>query len=687
MTEFISVKLELVRPGPPHNQLLSPLTPYMALCGEGSPITFHIDLEHHQMLSRLERLRYVTRQGAGVAEVPERMREAALLEVGTDVKRVLSDVRSLLGEIARARASHPDDDARGRAVHLRLVLGGSELALIPFEMAFAPQAFPGEGLEFCLQLAMPVVPTRETRSSRQLPVAWDRPVPPRVLFVSAAPEGLTVPTEAHIHALRAAIEPWVEWPKGETPATVDAMEEARLDSVRNSLRLIVNATIEDIREYCARERFTHVHILAHGATYEAAGEERFGVALCQVNDRTRKDVVSGGRLAEALQPPSHDGAWRSSPLVVTLATCDSGDQRSVLVPGGSIAHDLHVAGIPWVFASQFPLTVRGSVRMTETLYPLLLRGDDPRETLYEVRRQLHMSAERDHDWAALVAYASVPENFDDQIYNFFQKQTHGAIQVALARADDLVAPPTSQDPTRKDPPAPGQAARDTERERQLDLASKGLNLWRARLPKGSGEQDRTRRAECYGIHGSVYKRVALLRLSKSKDDPRVATLLGDALTYYRKAMDEWASTGEKHHWVATQALSIGAVLGGVPDVSTFSLARELAGRDLLRGSPEGQAWAHGTLAELEMLGLYHLRDAPRAAGTTAEAVRDSVVKHCRAIVDLMGPASFHVHSTRRQFQRYVDVWKRPEWDAIAGAAVVALGPREPSSDSGPGTPS
>ena len=31
MTDFVSVKLELVRPGPPHNQLLSPLTPYMAL--------------------------------------------------------------------------------------------------------------------------------------------------------------------------------------------------------------------------------------------------------------------------------------------------------------------------------------------------------------------------------------------------------------------------------------------------------------------------------------------------------------------------------------------------------------------------------------------------------------------------------------------------------------------------------
>ena len=107
MTDFIGVKLELVRPGPSHNQLLSPLTSYMALCGEGSPITFHIDLEHQQMLSGLERLRYGTRQGSAFTEVPDRVREAALLEVGTDVKRVLEDIRTLLAEISGRASAIP----------------------------------------------------------------------------------------------------------------------------------------------------------------------------------------------------------------------------------------------------------------------------------------------------------------------------------------------------------------------------------------------------------------------------------------------------------------------------------------------------------------------------------------------------------------------------------------------------
>ena len=39
MVEIQNVKLELLRPGPAHNQLLSPLTPYLALCGADGPVT------------------------------------------------------------------------------------------------------------------------------------------------------------------------------------------------------------------------------------------------------------------------------------------------------------------------------------------------------------------------------------------------------------------------------------------------------------------------------------------------------------------------------------------------------------------------------------------------------------------------------------------------------------------------
>jgi hypothetical protein len=59
------VKLEFLRPGPPHNQLLSPLTPYIALCGEDGPVTVQMPFEHRQLLMRLRRLRYESGKDPG----------------------------------------------------------------------------------------------------------------------------------------------------------------------------------------------------------------------------------------------------------------------------------------------------------------------------------------------------------------------------------------------------------------------------------------------------------------------------------------------------------------------------------------------------------------------------------------------------------------------------------------------
>src|SRR6185295_4960821 len=176
MTRFNSVKLELLRPGPAHNQLLSQLTPYLALCGDGSPVTFRIEMDHRNLLNRLERLRYLT--------VQNHVREATVSEVGEEVADILSKIPTLLAEISRARSEAPASDGTDmQYVHLNLVLGGAELALIPFELAFSPQSFPGEGLEFCLQLDLPVVPTRETRRSRHMLTAWDSVREPKLLVI------------------------------------------------------------------------------------------------------------------------------------------------------------------------------------------------------------------------------------------------------------------------------------------------------------------------------------------------------------------------------------------------------------------------------------------------------------------------------------------------------------------------
>src|SRR5689334_21251471 len=113
MPRFRNIKLELLRPGPTHNQLLSPLTPYIALCGNSAPVTLQINHEHHRFLSRLERMRYVVGQARDGIAVPDRVREATVSEVGQDVAEILAKIPSLLAETSAARGeanAHAETD-------------------------------------------------------------------------------------------------------------------------------------------------------------------------------------------------------------------------------------------------------------------------------------------------------------------------------------------------------------------------------------------------------------------------------------------------------------------------------------------------------------------------------------------------------------------------------------------------
>ena len=53
-----TITLELLRHGPAHNQLISPLTPYLALCENHPAVTWQLPLEHNQLLHRLRALSY-----------------------------------------------------------------------------------------------------------------------------------------------------------------------------------------------------------------------------------------------------------------------------------------------------------------------------------------------------------------------------------------------------------------------------------------------------------------------------------------------------------------------------------------------------------------------------------------------------------------------------------------------------
>ena len=652
MAEIRNVKLELLRPGPAHNQLLSPLTPYLALCGADGPVTVNIPFEHRHLLNRLERLSYSV-EGA---DIGASQREAEVREIGEAVGAVFGQVPALLTELGNARSE---------LVHLRLSITASELALVPFELAIGSDGFPGSGLPLFLQSIAPITLTREVRRGQPLPVDWNRK--PKILFAFAAPRGFApVPAQTHLEGLRRAIEPWVKW---------RATPEQRIQEVRSILTVLPNASLQQIRKACAESDFTHVHILAHGDKIGRDDDRRYGIALCADDTGVEKDMVDGDALATALTAKDSLGGTRFRPTWVSLATCDSGHQGSVITPGGSLAHALHAGGIPWVVASQFPLWMRASSVAVEVLYHGILRGDDPRWVLYTLRQRLRTDSTRTHDWASIVAYAVVPWDFERQLEAFRNRQARGRIEIKFDKAEELIK--------IQNQPQSEAAQGFMKLEELYDSIREDLQKWR----EESANSSKAAQAERLGMSAASEKRIGNLYdyaniVAKERKDSKTAKRQAEqarqaytsALKFYKEALQ----ADPKNHWVVTQYLSLGAVLAApktYPELykqygDWWMSARWLAAQELRTTSGEAKAWSLATLAELELLGsVYSASFDPRKA-------QETIVAHCTDICAEVGSDAFAVFSTRRQFIRYIDYWSRDQWLELAKAAVATFGDAE-----------
>ncbi len=407
MPKVQTVTLELQRPGPPHNQLLSPLTPYLAMCSSRAANTVYLDFEQQDFLLQVQGLDY------GLAP---QYQQAQLGQTGTTMGRLLSSIRSLATTIAEA--TDPGTDRTG-LIHLRLISDAAELAMLPFEAAISAPGFPGEGQPLLLQSDAPICLTRESRKPEYRELDYfhrDQ----KILFAFAELPGSRVPARAHLLALRRALDPWCN--------QVGLAE--RLQWVRERITVLPNATLESIREACSSERYYYVHILAHGTPRQkgVSREQEYGLALHDPRDSSKPDFVDGARLAEALcgYDTMSQNWW--NPKVVTLAACDSGNQGALIVPGGSLAHTIHQSGVPLVVASQFPLTFSGSVLLTEVLYSGLLWGEDPFVLLHEVRRRLYIDRRDSLDWASLVAYSNWPASLEANHLTFQFNQAVRALE-------------------------------------------------------------------------------------------------------------------------------------------------------------------------------------------------------------------------------------------------------------------
>ena len=651
MPNIHTIKMELVLSGPANNQLLSPLTPYIALCGADGPVTLYLPFEQRQLLHRLERLRY-SLKGQAIAN-PQR--EAEVRDLGEILGRLFGAVPTLISELALARCT-------GGLIHLVLSMSALELGLVPFEFAIGADGFPASGSPLFLQNQSPIAITREVRRGKPLSVAWD--TPPRILFAFADPVG-AVPAEEHLRALRRAIDPWVKWKLNNNESVTE---------VKKLLTVLPNASLKSIAKACQKDHYTHVHILAHGQEYERAGEKQYGLALHGENSLS-VDVVDGVRLAGELISNDSRGCIVHRPTVVTLATCDSGAVNSVLTPGGSLAHELHASGIPWVFASQFPLWFKSSIVAVERLYHGLLKGADPRWVVHELRQALYAYCNDTHDWASIVAYASLPDDFVQQVASFREKQRKTEIEVKFHIADQYIK--NYQ---------PGELDSRLLPDRFTSIEELIASI-RAEHQEWLNELDVTTpaklRAEVLGMYAAAEKRIGLIyeklyeetKSDNANNAPATAKpgktkaeiAYAEAQRLYKQAVN----VDPSNHWALTQYLSLSALLDDGKDLSDLWITAKQLAAWCSEDNGETKAGALASLLELELLSSVY---APSGNAAEQKAREDKLINLCEALIATQVGDGFMLRSTRRQFKRYVEVdfWQKPEWVDLAQIVVAKL---------------
>ncbi len=618
-----SIAIELLRTGTPHNQTLSPGVTYLALCGTHPPAEFRVNLEQYKFSRYLQLLRY--KSGAEASSI--QLAKEALQEI---ITKIFEEIPALQTE-----ASFSDG-----WLHLRLVMTPRELAMLPFELALTPNGFQGaRDKAFLLNPQRLTTITREVRQIASKSYNW--PAKPRILYAWAAPER-PVPADEHLAKLKAAILPWVcpnkdkPEPEADDSPLLTVLTQVRLSQLRAAVE-------EAVRQ---DNPYTHIHLLAHGIDIPNPDNgPRFALALhverptLKPDGTTAKtDAVDGDRLADALLVVQDDRAY--CPAVVTIAACDGGNEGTNLLPGGSLAHVLHQSGVPYVLASQFPLSMDGSVRLVDEFYPRLLHGEDPRTALYYTRKAVDQADI--HDWASLVAYARFPDDLDDQLQDVQLKIALEIMKAATTWADFLLRHGTGKPET-------------------YALVESRLNEAISRLEtllKRNSNPAKTpaRSAEHYGLLGSAYKRLAEHLYQQSHREAQQDALrrqsrkaLETARSYYQRGYDLLLT----NHWTGVQYLSLTAVLRGTleNERDRWYIARFAAERDLLKSTGSDRVWPR-TLAELCLLKPFIL--TVEAFETEKAAALEQAMTYVDELAE--SDSTFAKESTARQLERYVEWW-------------------------------
>lgn len=641
-----TVSVEFLRAGPPHNQLLSPLTRYLAVCGDGRVGEITVPYEHSEFVRRLQSLRYLSPREGERAHQRNAERQAALIELSRQMSQILSSIPGLTTQISPHHCG-------AELVHLQFVISAAELAMLPFELSGTleqPGAAPGNYIQ--LNGKPLITMTRRSRGAVDQCVRW--PTAPRILFVAADPEQ-PIPYQAHVDALVKALQPWL--PALTTRSNDEAgRDHAYAKALSAHLKVLKRATISKIAEECLKGNYTHVHVLAHGANDPSSPGRHFGLALHSAHDENKAHVVSGAQFASALRRDGDHGA----PTIVTLAACDAGNVHDVMYTGASFAQDLHRAGIPFVVASQFPLSIPGSEIMAEELYKHLLLGKDPRQLLCDVRLRLHsVYAGVAHDWASLVAYATFPADLEAQLLDTQYARGRLALNTALQSLDREMA-------------ANGASCALAEEIKEglfkkVDDAFRALPKEGPYLVEGLGLRaaaDKRRAEFCFKIFAGRRHRGEASTPNACPLDrigSEVIAVLERAMDTYDRAFREGVRSRTRSvqnaplHWAITQKLSLQAVLEGKLPDGVWNAAWELAEYD--HNDAETLTWAHSSQLELLILRWWIF-------GADSERLAQQIREHAERLIALVPEPRFPLHSTERQLRRYTEWWWSDEFRAL-----------------------
>lgn len=299
---------------------------------------------------------------------------AVVQRVGEALRHFVQDAgwASLEPEISQALAAD-------RPVFVTIRSSAAELYALPWELLTRSSGqFLGEADQLLLRFEWP-------DSSSAVATPRPRAEGDRILLAWSAAGGM-VPAAEQLAAIEAACR------AGSHPfqRSSDVLAHASLSAIVRALEQAATSG----------PPISVLHLLCHGGT---AGST-FGLVL---------DGQEGGDgTVDAIELRQQLAPFAKMVRLVVLSACDSGNSGGPGNQLGSIAQVLHRAGFQAILASRFPLTVAGSITLTETLYGQLLVELSSLETAFlAVRKRLRREAlkvplaQRELDWVSLQLYA------------------------------------------------------------------------------------------------------------------------------------------------------------------------------------------------------------------------------------------------------------------------------------------